>query len=111
METSRRTAAELPTTLDEAIELLPGTPPAEALRAALDSAEPGAATIYVSLHGASSRKGKPRRLAEAALDLRRLHSSGRDLHRAPLPMYDAEGAPAVRLSARSNPAGPLHPGD
>ena len=54
--------AELLAPVEETVELVPGTPPAEMLRAALGSAEAGACVVYISLHGATSRKVAPTRL-------------------------------------------------
>ena len=51
--------AELPAPVEETVELLPGSPPAELLRAALASSEAGACVVYISLHGATSRKVAP----------------------------------------------------
>jgi hypothetical protein len=54
--------AELLAPVEETVELVPGTPPAEMLRAALGSAEAGACVVYISLHGATSRKVASTRL-------------------------------------------------
>ena len=51
--------AELLAPVEETVELVPGTPPAEMLRAALGSTEAGACAVYISLHGATSRKVAP----------------------------------------------------
>jgi len=88
---------EVAVKLSERIEILAGTPPAQALLAALDSDDPDASNVYVSLHGAASHRAPPQRLAEAQLSLRALLQRGRELRSAPLPMYDAEGAPAGTL--------------
>ena len=87
-----RTADAMRVDFSERLDVLVGTPGANGLLQALQSARDDDSNVYISLHGASEDNTRQKRVAECAVSLKRMVAQGgHDLNRETFALHDIDG--------------------